>query len=178
MTDELTRMLDAARPAPPPRPTTGGLRAGVAIVLLLICLAVVLWVTLSPTPINMGREDDIRRLLTMLHDNGVPEWFGYSKLEFTANIAMFIPLGLLVGLALPWRGVWLGLLIAPMISAAVEVAQAGLLAQRTASVLDVVANSLGGWIGVLMAVILRVLVHSRDRKVLAQSQWDQRWGRR
>lgn len=146
--------------------------------LLLLCLAVVLWVTMSPTPINMGREDAIRKLLAVLHDNGVPDWFGYSKLEFTANIAMFVPLGLLICLALPRRGVWLGLLLAPAFSAAIELAQALLLSQRTASVQDVIANGLGGWAGLLIAIIVRALVHARDRKVVAQSQWDQRWGRR
>ena len=171
-------MLQSARPAAPSRPSTGGLRAGIAVTLLLLCLGIVLWVTMSPTPINLGREDAIRKLLALLHDNGVPEWFGYSKLEFTANIAMFAPLGLLIGLALPRRGVWLGLLLAPAFSGVIELAQALLLSQRTASVQDVVANSIGGWIGLLIAVVIRALVHARDRKVIAQSQWDQRWGRR
>ena len=171
-------MLQSARPVAPSRPSTGGLRAGIAVTLLLVCLGVVLWVTMSPTPINLGREDAIRKLLTLLHDNGVPEWFGYSKLEFTANIAMFVPLGVLIGLALPRRGVWLGLLLAPAFSGAIELAQALLLSQRTASVQDVVANSIGGWIGLLIAVVIRALVHARDRKVIAQNQWDQRWGRR
>ncbi len=175
MTDEFTRLLSSARPVAPSRPSTSGLRVSIAIVLLLVCLAVVLWVTMSPTPINLGREDAIRKLLAVLHDNGVPLWFGYSKLEFTANIVMFVPLGLLIGLALPQRGVWLGLLLAPAFSAAIELAQALLLSQRTASVLDVVANSLGGWAGLLIAVAVRAVVHARDRRVVAQSQWDQRW---
>ncbi len=171
-------MLNSARQQIPARPSTSGLRVGIAVALLLVCLVVVLCVTMSPTPINLGREDAIRKLLTVLHDNGVPEWFGYSKLEFTANIAMFIPLGLLIGLALP-RGLgWLGLVLPPAFSACIELTQALVLSQRTATIEDVIANSLGGWIGLAAAWTIRLIVHRRDQKVIAQARWDERWGSR
>lgn len=171
-------MLRSAPQTVPDRPSTGGVRVGVAATLLLVALGVVLLITMSPTPINLGHEDAVRKLLSLLHSNGVPEWFGYSKLEFTANIVMFVPLGLLIGMVLPQRHWWLGLLLAPAFSACIELTQALLLSQRSATIHDVVANSLGGWIGLVIALVIRAMVHARDRRVIAQAEWDQRWGRR
>jgi len=178
MTDEFTRMLNAAPARVPSRPSTSGIRVGIALTLLLICISVVLLVTMSPTPINLGQEGAIRKLLSVLHSNGVPEWFGYSKLEFTANIVMFVPLGLTIGLVLPGRGLWTALLIVPAISAAIELAQALLLSQRTATIQDVIANTIGGWLGLLIAVAIRAIVHARDRKVIERALWDRQWANR
>ena len=87
----------SSRDAPPPR---SHLRIGSAVSGLAVYAVVVLAMTMSPTPLDQGYESAIAKFLGVLHRNGVPEWFGYSKLEFTANIAMFIPLGFLIALAL------------------------------------------------------------------------------
>lgn len=146
----------------------------IAVTLLLIYLAIVLAATMSPTPLDQGYESSIDRLLGVLHRNGVPVWFGYSKLEFTANILMFAPLGFLVGLALPQRAAWTGVLLLPALSIAIEAGQSAFLSQRFASALDVVANSAGGWIGLLIAFGIRAAVHARDETVIARALWDVR----
>lgn len=177
MTDELTRLIDAAPRRLASRPPKSQLRVGIAVTLLLLYVAVVLLMTMSPTPLDRGYASSIDKVLGVLHRNGVPEWFGYSKLEFTANIAMFVPLGFLVGLALPQRIAWLGLLLLPAFSGAIEMTQAAMLSQRFATIEDVVANSAGGWIGLLIAFTIRAMVHSRDEKVVARALWEAQHGR-
>ncbi|PJJ65727.1 VanZ family protein [Compostimonas suwonensis] len=139
---------------------------------LALCLTLVLVATMWPTPLDQGYEGSIDRLLAVLHRNGVPEWFGYDKLEFSANVLMFVPLGFLLSLLLPAKVWWLALLICPGLSIAIELAQAALLSSRFATVSDVVANSIGAIIGSLVAVSVRALVHSRDQKIVARALWE------
>ena len=127
--------------------------------------------TLWPTPLDQGFESSINKLFVVLYRNGVPLWFGYNKLEFTANILMFIPLGFLVALLLPTRIWWLALFMCPAMSVAIELTQALALSARFATVVDVVANSLGALVGILIAVMLRAVVHDRDQKVTARALW-------
>jgi glycopeptide antibiotics resistance protein len=156
---------------PPPK---SGARTLIASTGLLACVAVVLTATLWPTPLDQGYSESINRVLDVLHRNGVPEWFGYDKLEFFANIAMFVPLGFLLALLLPQRVWWLALIICPALSIGIEFTQAQLLTQRFATVADVIANSSGAVIGATFAVALRGVVHARDEAVVARALWAQR----
>lgn len=134
-----------------------------------LCLAVVLIATLSPTPIDQGYESAIERLLSILHRNGVPRWFGYRWLEFSANIAMFVPLAYFLSLVFPTRFLWVALGVVPGLSVVLETLQFFVLPARFATVNDVIANTLGGWVGVAAAAVTVAAVHARDRRVL------QRW---
>ena len=129
--------------------------------------------TLWPTPLDQGFESSINKLFVVLYRNGVPLWFGYNKLEFSANVLMFIPLGFLVALLLPARIWWLALIICPAMSIAIELTQALALSARFATVVDVMSNSLGAVIGILIAVVLRAIVYERDQKVIARAVWAQ-----
>ena len=80
---------------------------------LVICLGLVLLATMWPTPLDQDYSAAVDKLLAVLHRNGIPLWFGYNKLEFSANIFMFIPLGFLIALVLPTKTWWLALLICP-----------------------------------------------------------------
>ncbi len=153
--------------APPP----SKLRLGIALALLVTYVGFILVVVLWPTPVDQDYRSSIDRVLAVLHRNGIPQWFGYNKLEFTANIGMFVPLGFLLALVLPARWWWLSLVIAPLFSAGIEFVQGALLSERFSSVLDVVANSIGALIGITIAVIIRALVHARDQKVIARELW-------
>lgn len=153
-------------------PPPSRLRLGLAIGGLIIYGAVVLWATMSPTPLDQGYESAIDRLLGVLHRNGVPRWFGYSKLEFSANVMMFMPLGFLVALAMPRRVWWLTLLAIPAFSGAIELAQFLFLSERFATPLDIAANTIGGYLGALVAFMIRAAVHSRDQKVIARALWE------
>ena len=153
-------------------PARSHLRVTLAIAILIAYAGVVVAATLSPTPLDQGYEGSIERVLSILHRNGIPEWFGYNKLEFSANIAMFVPIGFLITLLLPARVWWLALLISPAFSVAIELTQLVALSSRFATVTDVVSNSLGALIGILFAVILRAALYARDTKVIAHALWE------
>ncbi|MBG6215824.1 VanZ family protein [Arthrobacter sp. CAN_A6] len=72
-------------------------------------------------------------------------------MEFTANIVLFVPLGLFWFILAPrgWR--WHGPLVAFALSVLIELAQHVLLPQRVASPYDVVANGSGALVGMLVA---------------------------
>ena len=153
-------------------PSPSRLRVTIALALLGVYAAFVLGVTMWPTPVDRGLESSIDRVLEILHKYGVPWWFGYNKLEFSANIAMFIPIGLFLGLAIAHRLWWVAILAVPAFSSAIELTQYLLLPSRYATLMDVLANSIGGWIGVLAAFALRAVVHARDRRVIERALWD------
>jgi glycopeptide antibiotics resistance protein len=145
-----------------PIPATHRPRLQLAAGILIAYAIAVLTVTLWPTPVDQGFQPSISRFLGLLHRHGLPVWFGYNKFEFGANIAMFAPAGFLVALLLPSRRWWLALLICPAISIGIEITQAVFLSSRFATVNDVVANSLGGVVGVVIYLVacgtLRTLV--------------------
>ncbi|WP_396644936.1 VanZ family protein [Microbacterium sp.] len=135
---------------------------------LVMCLAVVLAATLSPTPIDQGYEGAIARVLSVLHRNGVPDWFGYRWVEFTANVAMFVPLGFFLSIVFPTRFRWIALPLIPSVSFALETLQFFVLPRRFATVNDVIANTIGGWTGIALAALIVAAVHVRDRRVVEQ----------
>ena len=155
-------------PSPPPK---SRIREGSVSVTLAVCVLVVLLATMWPTPLDRGFESSIDRFLEVLHRNGVPQWFGYNKLEFSANIVMFTPIGFLVAMLLPSRVWWLALILCPGLSVGIELTQGALLSARFATVNDVIANSTGAIIGIILALALRSIVFARDEKVLARARW-------
>lgn len=153
------------------------MRVGLATVLFIIYLAFVMWVTMTPSLEGVGVDSVADRVLRMLYRLGMPEAFGYMELEFVANVGMFIPLGFLLGLALPGWGWWLALILLPAYSGAIEWAQGEYLGERVSDLRDVVSNSIGAWIGTFIAATLRGMVHARDAKVLERARWDERRAR-
>lgn len=79
----------------------------------------------------------------------------YDQLEWAANVILFIPFGLLIALMLRTR--WWGLLAVGIVvaSTVIEVGQALFLPGRVASFADILANVLGGAIGIGVAGIIR-----------------------
>ena len=155
------------------KPPKSRAREGLGTVALVFCVGVVLLATMWPTPLDQDYGAAIDRFLAVLHRNGVPIWFGYNKLEYSANVLMFLPLGFLVCLLLPSRAWWLALVLCPMLSVGIEFTQAIALSARFATITDVFANSTGALIGILFAVVLRAAISSRDEKVVARALWDQ-----
>lgn len=154
------------------RPQKSRAREWLASIALVGCVTVVLLATMWPTPLDTDYAGAVDKLLAVLHRNGVPEWFGYNKLEFSANVVMFVPLGFLLTMILPARVWWLALVICPALSVGIELTQATFLSERFATVADVLSNSLGAIVGALCAVVLRAVVHERDEKLIARALWD------
>jgi glycopeptide antibiotics resistance protein len=146
-----------------PLATTSRSRLRFAGAMLIAYAVAVLAVTLWPSPVDQGFESQISRGLAALHRRGLPSWFGYNALEFSANMALFVPLGFLIALLLPARFWWLALFVCPAISTSIELTQGAFLASRFATVSDIAANSLGGIIGVVVSVIVRALFPRIDR---------------
>ncbi|MFC4245271.1 VanZ family protein [Gryllotalpicola reticulitermitis] len=147
-------------------------RLWLSLVLLGAYSVVVLLITMSPIPVDRRYRNAISTVLAIAHRHGVPEWFGYLPLEFTTNIAMFVPLGFLLALALPRSLWWTVLLITPAFSAGIELTQGAFLPQRVADIGDVVANGIGGWLGAFASVALRAIVGARDKTVLRRAIWE------
>ncbi|MDY0892255.1 VanZ family protein [Frigoribacterium sp. CFBP9030] len=120
--------------------------------LALYGLAVAL-VAFWPSPVDQGARPLINRGLALLHRRGVPESFDYNALEFMANIAFFVPMGLIVVLLVGGRRWWLGGLVGMSGSVAVELGQHFFLPSRFATVDDVIANTAGAVVGSIVGVI-------------------------
>lgn len=71
--------------------------------------------------------------------------FGYGWIEFVANILMVVPVGFF--LAVIWRRFWLVIALLIVCATVVEILQL-VIPGRTASLRDVVANSVGAAVGV------------------------------
>ncbi|MCT9001931.1 VanZ family protein [Microbacterium memoriense] len=103
-----------------------------------------------PVPVDQG-AGPLLRLIT----RAIPA-LTYERIEFAANILLFVPLGLLLTLILV-RNRWLVLPVAFLATVTIECVQALLLDARTPSVLDIVANTAGACIGILIAVFIDAL---------------------
>lgn len=131
--------------------------------------AIVLLVSLWPTPMDRGYLPTINSALRFLHARGLPEAFDYTLLEFSANIAFYVPIGFLVAFLLSSRFAWVALLVCPLLSVSLESVQGAVVDDRFATLSDVIANLLGALLGWLVAALLRHLAHWRDRHLLARS---------
>ena len=76
-------------------------------------------------------------------------------MEGAANVALFIPIGLLVTQFVSRRRWWLAVATGLTTSVAIEAVQFLLLSERHASLRDVVNNTLGALLGALVALMAR-----------------------
>jgi len=122
---------------------------------LLIAYAVVLMlIAFWPVPVDRGASGFMRSIF-----KGVP-WLTYDVIETTANVLLFVPLGVLMALALPLqRGLVVPLALATTL--VIESGQALFLAERTPSLRDIVANVLGAALGLAMVQLI-------ERRVAAE----------
>ncbi len=117
-----------------------------AIVLALVAF----W----PVPVDSGAGPFLRAVTRAF------PLLTYPRIEFAANIVMFVPLGFLLTFVL--RGErWMVLPIAFVTTVAIETGQAIALAARTPSVLDIIANTAGACVGMLLAAGAELIVRSR-----------------
>ncbi len=127
--------------------------------LAIACFAVVLLITLFPIPPDLAFLTPVLRALQAL---GVPEAIAGDVLEAILNILMFVPLGLLLVFLMPTLKLWwLAVLASAAVSLGVELVQAVALAGRSATLVDLLANSTGGAIGSAVAVLW---LRARERR--------------
>jgi glycopeptide antibiotics resistance protein len=116
-------------------------------------LAVVGWVTLGPQPFDESDDGWIWRLLALFSRHELTDWITYDRLEFMMNIAMFLPIGLFFLLLLGRRQWWLGMLLGFLLTCVIESAQF-FIPGRVSDVRDIVSNSVGAIVGVLVGLVL------------------------
>lgn len=144
----------------------GAFRVRFVSILTAIYVVFVLAVTLNPKTVDNGLGVYIDKALNQLHAHGVPDFVGYNFLEFTSNIAFFVPVGFLLGLLVPFRGWWAPPILGFALSAFVELCQKFFLPGRVASLQDVLANTSGAVIGTIVAVLVRIVILHRDTLVI------------
>lgn len=123
------------------------------IVILAIAYGVALvLIAFWPTPVDRSMGPALSRTIDWLHAHGLSETIGYNQIEFSANIALFFPLGYLTG---AWVRVWWpAVAIGFGASCFIELGQALLLSARYFSVLDIVANTLGAAAGAALFLLI------------------------
>ena len=131
-------------------------RQGLLIAALGLYLVVAACIAFWPTPVDQPAGPWLASAFDRLHAHGIPMWINYDLLEFVANVIFFIPLTFLLTLLLRRRHWWFALLIGVAVSVSIEVVQLEFMAERFASVADVVANSLGAVAGAVIARYARV----------------------
>lgn len=143
----------------PPRPPDPRARADRMPRLLLLAYLVALALTAFwPTPVDAGLAPLIEAVTRRL------PVVTYARVEFAANIALFVPIGVLLPLMMPRT---LVLPVALVATVAIESTQALLLDARVPSVLDIIANTTGARVGLLALEAFRAVRRRRQRLTAA-----------
>ena len=128
------------------------MRRRLLAVALAVYTAFVMVVTLSPRMPGTGFAAElVNSVLGWFHERGLLIGMEYLDVEFLANVAMFVPLGVLV-LLLKRR--WWMLFAGTAFSAFIETYQALFLPGRYPELRDVLSNSLGFLLGAGVAYVL------------------------
>ena len=127
-----------------------------ALALMAAYLIAVALIVFWPTPVDRPAAGTLDQLIAWMHLNGVPKSLGYSQIEFSANIVLFIPMGFIASVWM--KNAWVGLVVGALASSFIELSQALFLAARFASGLDVLANTLGAGLG----AVVYFAVHRRS----------------
>ncbi|SDQ41438.1 VanZ like family protein [Curtobacterium sp. UNCCL20] len=138
--------------------------------LLLALTAAYAWViwrmTLTPQVFTSAQNSLVLHAIAWVQQLPHGTWFTYERTEFLANIAMFVPVGMLAALWLPRRWWFLGAVVGVALSAGIEVAQAVYLPARVADPRDVLSNGLGGLLGATVVGLFRSLLPAPRRRRL------------
>ncbi|MDQ4137242.1 MAG: VanZ family protein [Actinomycetota bacterium] len=122
-------------------------------VVTFVYLGIVAWLTLGPQPLDDEANGLLFRVLEYLDRYPSTAWVNYNGLEFTANIAMFVPVGLFF-LLLLGRSSWFPAVLAGVgLTFAIETAQL-FLPERVSDPRDLASNSIGALIGVIAALLV------------------------
>lgn len=122
----------------------------ILVVYGVVLAAIAFW----PVPVDRGAGPFLR-----LISQAIPV-LTYPRIEFAANILLFVPLGLLLVMILTSLR-WLVLPISFLASVTIECVQAVALHARTPSVHDVVANTAGACLGIIIAMTAEKLRHRK-----------------
>ena len=128
------------------------------LVAMLVPLA---FVAFWPSPIDQPVQGDLAQVLRFLHAHGVPRWFNYKFVEAAANVALFVPLGIVASQAFPDRSWWRVGAFGLLVSGCMELGQLLFLDDRFATPQDLVTNTSGAVIGAIVARIVTRRLRAR-----------------
>lgn len=139
--------------APPiARARTGALVARALLVGYLLFVGFTVWLPATVSAKVTGLVGIVARWVA---DAGIASYTRSAfVLEILANVALFVPIGVLLALAWPRLRIWQTVLVGALMSVLIETVQ-GVMPSRFPSLSDVMANTLGTLIGAaIIAVIL------------------------
>jgi glycopeptide antibiotics resistance protein len=126
-------------------------------------LGLVAWITLGPQPLDAQQSAWLNRVIVELAQHPATDWLSYSRVEFLANVAMFVPIGVFLVL-LMGRKLWLpAIVVGIALTFTIEFVQL-FLPTRVPDVRDLVANSAGASIGVIVALVITTPAALRDKR--------------
>ena len=109
---------------------------------------------LTPEPIDEGTDSFIWQVLRVLGHHRATDWITYSGVEFWANVGMFLPIGMFFLLLLGRGKWWLAMGLGFLLSVGIETAQYFFFPTRVADIRDIISNTTGAVIGVVVVLIL------------------------
>jgi hypothetical protein len=129
-------------------PSVGDMHRPVALVLVALYSLLVVHLTLTDPAQGSWAFDLADRVATRL-SGGRLTW---TETEVLANVALFVPVGFLLAIAL--GRVWPAVTLCLIASSLVEWAQLRVVTSRVPTIDDVVHDTMGGLIGALLAGLL------------------------
>lgn len=145
-----TAVLAAHRLPRPTAPARTRFRSAVTAALGVLYAVAVLWATLRPVPWAAAGDQESLGILNPAAWLDPASWIDGRPLEVAFNIAMFIPIGVAAALLLRGRR---AMLVPLALTLAIELAQIPL--DRISHPRDLIANALGGLIGIAAVALLR-----------------------
>lgn len=116
------------------------------------------WMTLTVRPYGGDIASAIDRLIAWFALRPSTAWITFERVEFGANVAMFVPLGVFAVLWFGVRGWWTAPLLGFVASGLIEATQLLFLPTRYPTVSDLVANTAGAVVGMLLMLLLAFLL--------------------
>jgi glycopeptide antibiotics resistance protein len=161
----------ARRPSAPVTPSTGihGLRATrVALVtMLVVYLALLVWVVLWKFELPWVGTP-AHRTIKLVPFVGTSEFGPSQPPEVVANVVLFVPFGLYLGILLPARRWPLAVLAFAATSVGLETAQY-VFAVGSSDVSDVISNTAGGVLGLASIAVARAWFPAKASTIAARA---------
>lgn len=126
-------------------------------------LGFVAWLTLTPASGMPSWEPKAQALVDRLHAHQLALWLTASRVEFLANVGLFVPVGLFLLLLFGTRLWWVAVAAGFLLTSAIETAQQS-IPGRVSDPRDVVANTAGAAIGVAIGLVLTFPSTMRRRR--------------
>jgi glycopeptide antibiotics resistance protein len=114
-----------------------------------------------PNPVDAPVQGQLADVLNFLHAHEVPAWVNYQFVEASANVILFVPVGVAAGLAYPTRHWWQIGILGLLVSVGIELGQLFFLHNRFASLADIVTNTGGAVVGALLASLVLSRLQAR-----------------